>query len=109
MSTYLKKAIKTPETDEGETREIVERILKNVRENGEEEYLRHYGGKFKDWSQKIILTKEEVAERGATVPQQVKDDLKFAYEQVYGFAVKQRESLLEFETELYPGVTLANA
>ena len=106
MSTYLKKSIKTPETDEGETREIVERILKDVRENGEEEYRRHYGGKFKDWSQKFILTKEEVAERGATVPEQVKEDLKFAYEQVYGFAVKQRESLLEFETELYPGVTL---
>jgi len=106
MSTYLKKAIKTPETDERETRAIVERILEDVRNNGEEAYLRHYGSKFKDWSQKLILTKEEVAERGATVPQQVKDDLKFAYEQVYGFALKQKESLLEFETELYPGVTL---
>jgi sulfopropanediol 3-dehydrogenase len=106
MIKYLKKATKTPMTEEAETNEIVQRILKDVQENGEDAYLRHYGSKFKDWSQKLILTKEEVAERGATVPQQVKDDLKFAYEQVYGFALKQKESLLEFETELYPGVTL---
>jgi hypothetical protein len=30
MSTYLKKAIKTPETDERETQAIVERILEDV-------------------------------------------------------------------------------
>ena len=29
-----------------------------------------------------------------------------AYEQVYGFAVKQRESMQEFNTEITPGVTL---
>lgn len=106
MSTYLKKAIKTPETDERETQEIVRSILEDVRQNGEEAYLRHYGAKFKDWSGKLILTKEEIAERGAVIPQQLKEDLKFAYAQVYGFAVKQRESIHEFETELYPGVTL---
>ncbi len=68
MATYLKKAIKTPETDERETQEIVERILEDVRKNGEEAYLRHYGAKFKDWSQKLILTKEEIAEQGASLP-----------------------------------------
>ena len=106
MSTYLKKAIKTPETDERETRDIVERILKDVQENGEDAYLRHYGAKFENWSGKLILTQEEIEERGAVIPEQLKDDLKFAYEQVYGFAVKQRESMQEFETEITPGVTL---
>jgi len=106
MAEYLKKALKTPETDERKTQEIVEGILKNVRENGEDAYLRHYGAKFKDWSGKIILTKEEIEERGATIPDQAKEDLQFAYEQVYRFAVKQRESMKEFETEIYPGVTL---
>ena len=106
MSEYLKKAIKTPETDESETQEIVEKILKDVRENGEDAYLRHYGAKFKNWSGKLILTQEEIEERGSTIPDQIKEDLQFAYEQVYGFAVKQRESMTEFETEIYPGVTL---
>jgi sulfopropanediol 3-dehydrogenase len=106
MSTYLKRALKTPESEEGETRQIVEGILKDVQENGEDAYLRHYGAKFEQWSEKLILTKEEIEERGAVVPDIVKEDLKFAYEQVYGFAVKQRESMREFETEIYPGVTL---
>jgi sulfopropanediol 3-dehydrogenase len=106
MSEYLKKALKTPETDERKTQEIVEGILKDVRENGEDAYLRHYGSKFKNWSGKLILTKEEIEERGATISDQAKKDLQFAYEQVYGFAVKQRESMKEFETEIYPGVTL---
>jgi len=106
MSTYLKKAIKTPETDERETQAVVERILKDVRENGEKAYLRHYGSKFKNWDEKIILSKEEIAERGSVISKRAKDDLKFAYEQVYGFAIKQKESMSEFETELYPGVTL---
>jgi len=106
MITYLKKALKTPESEEGETRQIVEGILKDVRENGEDAYLRHYGAKFENWSGKLILTKAEIEERGAVVPDIVKEDLKFAYEQVYGFAVKQRESMGEFETEIYPGVTL---
>ena len=106
MSTYLKKALKTPESEEGETRQIVEGILKDIQENGEDAYLRHYGAKFEQWSEKLILTKEEIEERGAVVPDIVKEDLKFAYEQVYGFAVKQRESMREFETEIYPGVTL---
>jgi sulfopropanediol 3-dehydrogenase len=106
MSTYLKKAEKTPETDERETQQIVEGILKDVRENGEDAYLRHYGAKFKDWSGKIILTKEEVEKQGSTIPDQLKKDLQFSYEQVFGFATAQRESMKEFETEIYPGVTL---
>jgi sulfopropanediol 3-dehydrogenase len=40
------------------------------------------------------------------VPQRVKDDIKFAYDQVFSFASKQRESMHEFETESFPGVTL---
>ncbi|BBO67891.1 histidinol dehydrogenase [Desulfosarcina alkanivorans] len=106
MSSYLKKAAKTPETDERETQEIVEGILKDVRENGEEAFRRHYGAKFENWSGKLILSPEEIETQGAAIPDQLKEDLTFAYDQVYGFAVQQRESMKEFETEIYPGVTL---
>jgi sulfopropanediol 3-dehydrogenase len=106
MITYVKKAAKTPETDEAETRGIVENILNAVRENGDDEILRHYSAKFKDWDKKLILSPGEIEQRAQGVSETVKDDLKFAYEQVYGFAVKQRESMLEFDTEITPGVTL---
>jgi sulfopropanediol 3-dehydrogenase len=106
MITHIKKAAKTPESDEAETRGIVENILNAVRENGDEEILRHYSAKFKDWDKKLILEPEEIEQRARSVPATVKDDLAFAYEQVYGFAVKQRDSMQEFETEITPGVTL---
>ena len=75
MSEYLKKAIKTPESDDSETQKIVERILKDVRVNGEDAYLSHYGAKFENWSGKLILTKEEIDEIGSTIPDQIKEDL----------------------------------
>ena len=106
MISYIKKAAKTPESDEAETRKVVENILNAVRENGDDEILRHYSSKFKNWDKKLILSPEEIEQRAQSVPAAVKDDLKFAYEQVYGFAVKQRESMQEFETEITPGVTL---
>ncbi len=106
MITYIKKAAKTPETDEAETRGIVENILNAVRENGDDEILHHYSTKFKGWDKKLILTPEKIEQRAQGVPAKVKDDLKFAYDQVYGFAVKQRDSMQEFETEITPGVTL---
>ncbi len=106
MITYIKKASKTPESDEAETREIVENILKAVRENGDDEILRHYSNKFENWNKKLILEPEEIEERAKHVPQRVKADLAFAYDQVYNFAVKQRESMREFETEITPGVIL---
>jgi sulfopropanediol 3-dehydrogenase len=106
MITYIKKAAKTPETDEAETRGIVENILEAVRENGDDEILRHYSAKFKNWDKKLILSPEEIEQRAQSVSETVKDDLKFAYEQVYGFAVKQRDSMQEFDTDITPGVTL---
>jgi len=107
MATYLKKAAKTPETEGPETREIVKKLLTRIQENGEADYIRHYGSKFgKDWPGKFILEKDEIERRIAVVPARVRDDLEFAYDQIHGFAVKQRESMREFETEIYPGVTL---
>ena len=106
MITYIKKASKTPESGEAETRGIVENIINAVRENGDDEILRHYSAKFKNWDKKLILAPEEIEQRAQSVSATVKDDLAFAYEQVYGFAVKQRDSMQEFETEITPGVTL---
>ena len=98
MTTYIKKAAKTPETDEAETRVIVQKLLKGIQENGEDDYIRHYGAKFgESWPGNFILTQEDIEERIAEVPARIKEDIQFAYDQVYGFALKQRESMKEFE------------
>jgi sulfopropanediol 3-dehydrogenase len=100
---YLKKASKTAETDETKTREIVVNMLNDIRENGEAA-VKKYAQKLDNWTGDFIITQDDIAKAAASLDQRTKDDIQFAYEQVYNFAKKQRESMLEFETELHPGV-----
>ena len=105
MATYLKKAIKTAQSDESKIRETVAGILDDIEKRGEAA-VSELAAKFDNWTEDVILTEEKKQELIATVPQAVKDDFKFAYEQVSSFAAKQRESMQEFETEITPGVVL---
>lgn len=105
MPVYLKRAAKAAATSQDSVRATVAEIIDNIRERGETA-VREYAAEFDNWKRDFILHAEEIQQLIATVPQQVKDDIAFAHEQVHGFALRQRESLLEFETELYPGVVL---
>jgi len=100
---YLKKATKTAETDETKTREIVVNMLNDIRENGETA-VKKYAEKLDNWTGDFIITQDDIAKAAASLNQRTKDDIQFAHEQVFTFAKKQRESMLEFETELHPGV-----
>lgn len=105
MVEYLKKALKTAQSDESRVRETVAGLLDDIQKRGEAA-VSELAAKFDNWTEDVILSEEKKKELIATVPQAVKDDFKFAYEQVNNFAVKQRESIKEFETEIYPGLTL---
>lgn len=105
MATYLKKSDPSVEEKDVETSNIVKRILGDIRTRGESAVC-ELAVKFDNWKREFILGQEEIETLIATVTQTARDDIRFAYDQVYGFAVKQRESMQEFETELSPGVTL---
>ena len=105
MAIYLKKAIRKIEETESHTREIVRGLLNRIRSQGESA-VRELAAKFDNWTRDFILSQEEIQALIDRVPQTAKNDIRFAYDQVYGFAVKQRESMKAFETELSPGVTL---
>jgi sulfopropanediol 3-dehydrogenase len=105
MSTYLKKANKKIEETQSNTRDIVKDILDQIRNHGESA-VRELAARFDSWTRDFILSQQEIDALIDMVPRRAKDDIRFAYEQVYGFAVKQRESMQAFETELLPGVTL---
>ena len=100
---YLKKASKTSATGEDETRRIVADMLAKI-EAGGEEVARDYGIKLDGWDGEILVSRETIEAAKAKVPEQLKADLRFAYDRVRGFAEKQRESLVAFETELSPGL-----
>ena len=100
---YLKKASKTAATGEDETRNIVAGMLSEIEAGGEEK-AREYGVKLDKWDGEIVASRESIEAAAARVPQQLKDDLRFAYDRVRGFAEQQLKSIQEFETELSPGL-----
>ncbi len=100
---YLKKATKKPTTGEDQTRDTVSGILKDIEEIGEKKAI-EYGIELDGGDGDIIASKDAIEESATKVTQQLKDDLQFAFDRVYGFARKQMESIQEFEVELSPGL-----
>lgn len=102
---YLKKAAKTAGTDSAKTRGIVQGILTDIEQRGEAAVI-ELAKKFDAWEGDFILSEEKKQRLIATVPERVKQDIRFAHQQVYGFAMAQRENIREFEKETLPGVRL---
>lgn len=99
----LKKANKTSASGEDETRRIVQDMLSEI-EAGGEDAARSYGEKLDRWTGDIVVGRDAIASAADKVSQRLKDDILFAHERVRNFAIKQRESIGEFETELSPGL-----
>ncbi|BCS96556.1 histidinol dehydrogenase [Desulfoluna limicola] len=102
---FIKKAELSFEEVSDQKRVIVEGILKDIETRGEEA-VRELAKKFDNWEGDFILSDEKKAKLIAEVPEQVKKDIQFAYDQVFGFAKAQRESIVEFEKETLEGVRL---
>ncbi|MCH8106594.1 MAG: histidinol dehydrogenase [Proteobacteria bacterium] len=86
-------------------RESVEAMLEDIERRGEIA-IRELAKKFDGWEDDFVLSDEKKQDLIDSVPQQVKDDIRFAYEQVYRFAEAQRDSMQSFEVEPHPGVLL---
>ena len=101
---YLKKAIKTPSTDDTKTRTIVQNILNDI-EKRREEGIKEITKKFDNYDGEIILSKEKIEEAIKKVDQKTKDDVQFAHERIRKFAEHQLKSMNnEFEIELSKGL-----
>jgi sulfopropanediol 3-dehydrogenase len=101
--TYLKKASQTPATGEDDTRQIVAGMLRDIEEGGEERAL-HFAETLDGWKGDVVVSKSDIAAAADAVPDQIKSDIRFAYDRVRGFAEAQLSSMVEFETELSPGL-----
>jgi sulfopropanediol 3-dehydrogenase len=100
---YLKKASMTPATGEDDTRATVTRMLQDIEEGGEPRAL-HYAQSLDGWHGEVIVSKADIAAAAASVPEQIKRDIQFAHERIRAFAEAQLASMVEFETELSPGL-----
>ena len=91
-----------------EVRSAVESILADVAERGDEA-VRHYSESFDGWTpESFLLTESEIEACIASVPEQTVDDVRFAQEQIRGFALAQRAALADVEVETLPGVFLGH-
>ena len=102
---YIKKAIKTAESDSEKIRGIVQGILSDIEKNGEKAVI-ELAKKFDNWEGDFVLSKEKKQRLIDSVSEDVKQDIRFAHEQVFGFAKAQKDSLSEFERETISGVRL---
>ncbi len=102
---FIKKAMKTAESDTDKVRGIVQGILSDIEKNGEQAVI-ELAKKFDNWEGDFILSPAKKQRLIDLVPEEVKQDIRFAHEQVYGFAKAQRDSISEFEKETIPGVRL---
>ena len=100
---YLKRAQKTAATGEQDVRATVQAILDEIEAGGENK-ARDYARKFDSWDGDILVSPEVRAAAEARVPQKLKDDIRFAHDQVRRFAEAQRGALQDAEVELSPGL-----
>jgi sulfopropanediol 3-dehydrogenase len=100
----LKQAAKTPETETGTARKVVNEMLAEIESRGEAA-VRDYAKKLDGWTGEIIVTADEIERRTRDIPDPIKRDIEFATEQVTRFATAQRDSIKEFSVEVYPGLT----
>lgn len=101
---YLKKAAKTPETESGNARKVVDEMLAQIEARGEEA-VREYARSLDKWTGEILMSSREIERRTRAVDPKVKQDIEFATEQVRRFALAQLESMREFSVEVRPGLS----
>ncbi|HUF56289.1 MAG TPA: histidinol dehydrogenase [Thermohalobaculum sp.] len=100
---YLKKATKKSTDDSGDVRATVQAILDEIEAGGDEAALR-YAAKFDKYDGNVVLTRDEIKAAAGKVPERLKDDIRFAWENVRRFAEAQKETIKDTEIEVVPGL-----
>lgn len=102
-TAYLKQA--QGETDEkGEALSLTVAAMLAELEAGGEAVARRMARDLDQWEGEIVVSPEAIEAACARVPQQLKDDIAYAHENIARFAQAQRDSIRETEVELRPGL-----
>jgi sulfopropanediol 3-dehydrogenase len=100
---YLKKASRKSTDDAGDVRATVQSILDEI-EAGGDEAAKRYAAKFDKYDGNVVLTRDEIEAASAQVPKKLKDDIRFAWDNVRRFAEAQKDSIHDVEIEVVPGL-----
>lgn len=100
---FLKKAEISSTADQGDVSALVQDILNDIEQGGDEACLK-YRDKFDGYDGNVVLTQEEIDAACALVPQKLKDDIAFAHANVKKFAEAQKSTIVDTEVEIIPGL-----
>ena len=110
MAIYIKRG-KDDNQVRSEDRKIagiVADIIKDIEVNGDAA-VRKYSEQFDHWSpESFRLTKRQIEEAIASLPDRVIKDIQFAQAQIRNFARRQKEAIVDIEVETLPGVILGH-
>lgn len=110
MVTYLKqgKVQEDIQKEDDKVSEVVRETIKDI-ENRGDQAIRELSERFDKWSpESFRLTKEQIDEICATIPEQTKKDIAYAQDNIRKFAEAQRESMKDIEVEIAPDVILGH-
>lgn len=100
---YLKRASRKSTDDAGDIRATVQAILDEI-EAGGDEAARQYAAKFDKYNGNIVLTRDEIDAATAKVPEKLKDDIRYAHDNVRRFAEMQKSTITDMQYEITPGL-----
>lgn len=100
---FIKRAASHVAEADRSLTETVARLLAEVEREGEAA-ARRLARSLDRWEGEVIVPPEAIAMASARVPQQLKDDIAWAHENIHRFATAQRDSVRETEVELRPGL-----
>ena len=101
--TFVKHAARRATDDSGEIAAAVAKILDEIEAGGEDAALR-YAAEFDRHDGNLVLTREDIDAASAQVPQRLKDDIRFAWDNIRRFAEAQRATIRDMEIEVTPGM-----
>jgi sulfopropanediol 3-dehydrogenase len=110
LPTYIKsgKDSKQLRSEHQKVAVTVANIIADIEDNGDAA-VRKYSEQFDRWSPASFrLTKQQIEDTIATVPDTVIEDIRFAQTQIRNFARKQKEAIVDIEVETLPGVILGH-
>lgn len=100
---FIKRAKDRAEAAEDELRLKVAAMLARLRREGDEAALA-FARDLDGWTGPVNVPADEIAAAGDDLPDQMKDDIRYAHDNIAAFARAQRASLSETEVELRPGL-----
>lgn len=103
---YVKEPQTVPQAVTQEIRDTVAEVLLAVEREGDAA-IRRYSERFDRWSpDSFKVAQADIAAAADSLPDDLRNHIAFAQEQVRHFAQLQRATLTEFEQETLPGVVL---